>query len=160
MKSLISVINEKLVLNKHIYSNFKYQPQDKKELMEIIWQRCEELGTKDIDLNDIDVSMIVDMSEVFAGYAAIGQLGNMNALRSIDISKWDVSGVTNMESMFENQYELESIGDVSKWNVSNVTNMNSMFKDCEMLVCDISDWKFNKNVNMNRFTHRAKFVKL
>ena len=72
----------------------------------------------------------------------------------------EVENVTNMQSMFENQYELDSIGDISKWNVSNVTNMNYMFKDCEMLVCDVSDWKFNKNVTMNSFNHRAKFVKL
>jgi hypothetical protein len=41
-----------------------------------------------------------------------------------DISKWDVSSVTNMNSMF-NQTPFN--GDISGWNVSNVTNMYSMF---------------------------------
>lgn len=160
MKNLISIINEKLVLNKHIYSNFKYHPRDKKELMEIIYDRCEELGTRDIDFNDIDVSMIDDMSEVFAGYGAYGPLGNMNVLRSIDISKWDVSRVKNMESMFENQYELESIGDVSKWDVSNVENFNFMFKGCNYLECDITNWKMSKAKEVKQMLNGAKFVKL
>ena len=41
-----------------------------------------------------------------------------------DISGWDVSNVTNMETMF---YEAPFNGDLSKWNVSNVTNMGNMF---------------------------------
>ena len=46
-----------------------------------------------------------------------------------DLSKWDVSNVTNMDSMF---HDAESFnGDLSKWNVSNVTNMNDMFRDAE-----------------------------
>lgn len=43
-----------------------------------------------------------------------------------DISQWDVSNVTNMQSMFEGSY---FNGDISLWNVSNVTNMSCMFKD-------------------------------
>ena len=160
MKSLTTYINEKMVYNKDTRSKYDYHPETKKELQEILFDIAEDLGRENLNLNNIDVSSITDMSEVFAGFGAVGQLGNINALKSIDISEWDVSNVTNMQSMFENQYELDSIGDISKWNVSNVTNMNYMFKDCEMLVCDVSDWKFNKNVTMNSFNHRAKFVKL
>ena len=41
-----------------------------------------------------------------------------------DISKWDVSNVTNMEDMF---FRSEFNGDILNWDVSNVTNMASMF---------------------------------
>ena len=42
-----------------------------------------------------------------------------------DVSKWDVSSVTNMQSMFNNAHSFNS--DISKWDVSSVTNMQYMF---------------------------------
>ena len=44
-----------------------------------------------------------------------------------DISKWNVSNVTNMESMFADS---NFNGDISKWNVSNVTNNIKIFDKC------------------------------
>ena len=35
-------------------------------------------------------------------------------------------------------------GDISKWDVSNVTNMFYTFKDCSALTCDISKWDTSK----------------
>ena len=42
-----------------------------------------------------------------------------------DLSKWDVSRVTNMQDMFSSASAFN--GDISKWDVSRVTNMISMF---------------------------------
>ena len=36
--------------------------------------------------------------------------------------------------------ELKSVGDISKWDVSKVTDMNSMFYSCESFNQDISGW--------------------
>ena len=44
-----------------------------------------------------------------------------------DISKWDVSSVEDMSSMFSCAALFN--GDLSKWDVSSVTNMAFMFKD-------------------------------
>ena len=44
-----------------------------------------------------------------------------------DISKWDVSNVTNMISMFHGSV---FNSDISKWDVSNVRNMKAMFDNC------------------------------
>ena len=42
-----------------------------------------------------------------------------------DGNKWNVSSVTDMNSMF---YEASSFnGDISDWNVSGLKNMNRMF---------------------------------
>jgi surface protein len=42
-----------------------------------------------------------------------------------DISKWDVSKVTDMSSMFEFS---NFNGDISAWDVSKVTDMKFIFK--------------------------------
>jgi surface protein len=47
-----------------------------------------------------------------------------------DISKWDVSKVTNMGSMFKTAKVFNA--DISKWDVSAVTNMNDMFQDARV----------------------------
>ena len=45
-----------------------------------------------------------------------------------DISKWDVSSVTDMSEMFYRCFKFNK--DISKWNVSNVDKNKYMFKDC------------------------------
>ena len=77
MKSLTQFIQEKLIIKKKS-SNYKYFPETRKELKDIILQRIKEEGNE-VDLNDIDVSNITDMSYLFA-------YTNFNG----DISKWDV----------------------------------------------------------------------
>merc|ERR1719331_1533084 len=64
-----------------------------------------------------------------------------------DISKWDVSRVTDMSGMF---FETESFnGDISKWDVSSVTDMNAMFFDAQAFNGDISKWDVSKVTNMD-----------
>ena len=63
MKSLKSYIQEKLIIKKKKHNYF---PETKKELINIIKQRIKEKGNE-VDLNDIDVSKITDMSNLFNG---------------------------------------------------------------------------------------------
>ena len=86
MKSLKSYIQEKLIIKKD--KNYKYFPNTKEELKDIIDKRIEQEGNK-VDLNDIDVSEIADMSDLFGGTDF-----------NVDISEWDVSNVKNMNSIF------------------------------------------------------------
>lgn len=61
---------------------------------------------------------VTDMSFTFSG-----DDGNPSWFNG-DISKWDVSTVTDMTNMFSDSY---FDGDLSKWDVSNVKNMELMF---------------------------------
>ena len=65
MKSLVNYIQEKLIIKKSKAINYKYFPQTKKELQDIILKRIKEEGNKG-NLNDIDVSNITDMSYLFS----------------------------------------------------------------------------------------------
>ena len=117
MKSLTHYIQEKLVIKKNKTTSYKYFPKSKDELRDIILQRVKDEGNE-VDLNDIDVSEITDMSELFA---RIDFNGN--------ISAWDVSNVTDMSRMFLGCELFNK--DISGWDVSNVTNIKKMFFYCK-----------------------------
>ena len=134
MKSLSRYIQEKLIIKKNKISNdYKYFPETKEELQDIIKQRIEQEGNE-VDLNDIDVSNITDMSRLFEHLSFNG-----------DISQWDVSNVKDMSFMF---YECTNFNsDISNWDVSNVKNMSYMFYGCESFNQDISSWDVSKVKN-------------
>ena len=141
MKSLKSYIQEKLIIKKNKAVNYKYFPETKKELKDIIKQRIKQEGIE-VNLNDIDVSHITDMSYLF-------QFLDFNG----DISKWNVSNVTDMSCMF---YYCEAFNqDVSNWNVSNVTNMHAMFFRCESFNQDISNWDVSNVVDSDNMLYNC-----
>ena len=87
----------------------------KKELKEIVNDRIRKQGTK-CDLNDIDVSLIEDMSMLFEESEFNG-----------DISKWNVSKVEDMSGMF---YESKFNSNISRWNIDKNCNVYDMFYRC------------------------------
>ena len=101
MKNLNTYINEALKLGKKRY---KYQPETKEELQDLLKQLIEERGNEG-DFNDIDTSKITDMTELFD---SIDSMKEFNG----NISGWDVSNVTNMEYMF---YECNSLKNKPSW---------------------------------------------
>ena len=127
MKSLKIYIQEKLIIkNGKTNNSYNYFPETNEELKNIIKQRIKS-GGNEVDLNDIDVSKITDMSRLFYGLDFNG-----------NISAWDVSNVDNMFYMF---YKCKSFNqDISSWNVSNVTSMSGMFALCKSFNQDISNW--------------------
>ena len=118
------------------FSNYSCQPRTKKELQDIIKSRVSNEGPK-CNLNDIDTSLMTDMSSMFA-----------YSLFNGDISKWDMSKVKDMFCMF---YHADFNGDISKWDVSSAKSMRSMFEGSKFNQ-DISNWKINKDcVTYNMF---------
>ena len=112
---------------------YKYFPKTREELRKIIEQRIKEEGNE-VNLNDIDVSEITNMSWLFNNLKFNG-----------DISEWDVSKVIYMTCMF---YECKKFnGDISKWNVSKVKDMRGMFDECKLFDQDISKWDVSKVKN-------------
>ena len=123
---------------------YNYFPTSKKQLRQIIINLLNERG-KDADMNDIDVSNITDMSNLFDGLDPY----------NIDISKWNVSSVTNMMSMFFccsnfncdlSQWNVSSVTD--KWNVSSVTDMCQMFWLCHIFNSNLNKWDVSSVTDM------------
>ena len=110
-------------------SVYTCHPTTKKELRNIVEERIAKEG-RHCDLNDIDVSEVTDMSNLFSFSVFDG-----------DISNWDVSNVEHMSNMFSN---CEFNGDISKWDVRNVKRMGGMFTK-SIFNQDISNWKINKD---------------
>jgi len=57
-------------------------------------------------------------------------MGCSSLLNIPDISKWNISKITNMSFMFYECSSLSSLPDISKWDISNNIDMISMFEGC------------------------------
>jgi surface protein len=55
-----------------------------------------------------------------------------------DLSRWDVSKVTNMDGMFYRAFEFNQ--DISMWDVSQVRAMSSMFSEASSFNQDLCKW--------------------
>ena len=145
MNNLSTYIIEKLKINKST-NLYHYHPKDKDELRSLIQELLKERG-KDADLNDIDVSDITDMSNLFK---------NLDPYK-IDISEWDVSNVKDMNNMFYYCHRFNC--DLSNWDVSNVKNMGYMFYYCKNFNADLSKWDVSNVTNMESMFNRCNSLK-
>jgi surface protein len=75
-------------------------------------------------------------------------------LRDNPIGEWDVSRVTNMQSLFKEYKEFNE--PLNDWDVSNVTNMNSMFYKCQNFDQPLNRWKVG---NVTTMKHMFIFCK-
>ena len=119
MKTLTTHINEALKIGKNLskFSTYSCQPKNKEELRDIIKSRID----KEFywcDLNDIDTSLITDMSSLFAYSSFTG-----------NISKWDISNVTSMDYMFIGS---SFDGDISNWKIPDNCHTAYMFLNCKI----------------------------
>merc|ERR1712025_564645 len=69
------------------------------------------------------------------------------------MNSWDVSAVTDMSYLFDNQEHFKA--DISKWDVSNVTNMQLMFSGCHEFNGDLSEWNVDRVKKMHQMFRDA-----
>jgi len=95
----------------------------------------------------------VDLAEYDDEYIKIGCIHGMDIPSMND---WDVSEVTNMNSLFNGLSTFNE--NISKWNVSKVKDMSNMFVGCSEFNQDLSSWVVSKVENMsNMFAGCSKF---
>ena len=145
------------------FSTYFCRPDDKNELKQIIQERMKTNGD-DCDLNDIDVSLVTDMSWLFACTDFNGDISKWNTSNVTDmswmfnwskfngdISKWDVNKANNLQSMFERS---KFNNDISRWKMSSVKNMSYMFCSSQFNQ-DISNWKIRQDCATNNMFHNC-----
>ena len=113
------------------FSTYSCQPKSREELCEIVYDRIREKGPY-CDLNDIDTSLIEDMSKLF-----------LHSKFNCSISKLNVSNVKYMPEMFDDSF---FNGDISEWNTSNVLDMSLMFIG-SLFNQEISNWNIHEHCN-------------
>ena len=126
-------------------------PVDRLELLYLVnsWGRTKSFYIFDIN-QDIDIGIDIEECE---------------SKESYDLSKLDVSEITNMDSVFcfSNFNDIHSTngiglhdGDISNWDVSNVTSMNEMFFCAENFNQNLSNWDVSNVTNMKYMFYSAK----
>ena len=131
MKGLTEYIIEKILINKNSKFINKIKVKSREQLQSIIQERYDK-NKSFIDLTDIDISELDDLSGVFAFF---------NKVEVIDISGWDTSNVTDMTFMFRHCPKLKNIIGIENLDVSKLEYSNCMFSNCENLVeLDLTNW--------------------
>ena len=129
MKSLNEYIIEKILINKS--SKFNKIKVESKDQLEAIIQKRYNNNNSFIDLTDIDISKLDNLSSIFCGLK----------LEVVNISGWDTSNVTAMAYMFSRCKNLKNIIGIENLDVSKLEKANFMFDSCENLVeLDLTNW--------------------
>ena len=125
------------------FSTYSCQPKTKRDLICAINDRITKYGPE-CDLNDIDTSLIDDMSYLFYSSKFNG-----------NISRWDVSNVVNMNRMFSLS---EFNGDISKWDVHNVRDMSYIFYGSNFYG-NIREWEISNDCDITPMQLNLECIK-
>ena len=109
--------------------------------------------------NDI-LNIVID-GPVYLGPSVRGLFASLPYLTTIlGLNYLDLSGATNLNSMFRGAHNLAYIGDLSGWDVSNVTTMYSMFRDTHALttIPGIGSWDTSSLRSMSRMFQDATAI--
>lgn len=134
---------------------FKYKPQNRFELVELI-------KDKNIYLGDIDTSQITDMSNLFLrakrkDFSGIEKWNTSNVITmegmfsgcgrfNVPINCWDVSKVKNMSYMFSGARNFNQ--SLNNWEISNLKNDKNMFVNCKSFTYSLTK---NKKISIYSF---------
>ena len=103
--------------------------------------KLKELISSGTDLSKVVTTCVTDMADLFRGESV-----------THDITGWDVSNVTRMDSMFWGVTDFNQ--DIGDWDTSNVTDMNNMFFFTSFNQ-DIGDWDTSSVTDMRQMFNGA-----
>ena len=126
----------------------KYKDKCKIKYEYLDYDLTSEFDTRNITQNKIEIKL-----------TKVNEITNINKmfynceqLESLsNTSNWDTSKITNMSYAFDGCSSLKSLPDIDKWKTDNVENMQNLFNECKSLASlpDISRWNTSKVTNMS-----------
>ena len=97
----------------------------------------------------VPIGLVIKDNNHFLKCIEYSKKNNWWSQEGVHISKWNVSNVSDMNNIFNNENETEKFNeDLSNWDVSNVTDMQKMFFVCRNFNQNISKWNVSKVTNM------------
>jgi len=100
-----------------------------------------------IEFENFDTSYTTTMRQMFYMYDTV-EASTSSSLKTLDLSGFDLSNVTNIRAMFAYNSALESVN-ISNWNTNKVTDMAYLFQACENLKSiDVSGFNTSNVVDM------------
>ena len=125
------------------YAPWKWNVEKVKDMSEMFFE-CESVTS--LNLTEWKTSSVTNMSNMFAYCKKITDRSTISHL--LDVSKLDVSKVTDMSGMFKGCGGIRDL-DLSQWNTNSLTNMKEMFYYCSKLeTIDLSHFDLSKVTNM------------
>ncbi len=118
-----------------------------------------------LDLREWDTSQVTNMDRMFASIPNLTEIKgieefktskvtNMSymfydiAISTLDLTNWNISQVTNMDSMFANMPNLTEIQGIEDFKTNNVTNMHNIFNGTALSTLDLSTWDTSQVTDM------------
>jgi surface protein len=105
--------------------------------MNYAFSGCLNLTIPAIDAPNLSVA--TDLTSMLAGTGGFG---------NADLSKWDVSHITNMKYLFYSNTAVFTDGKLDNWDVRNVQNFEHTFYSCYLFNGNIGNWNTISATNM------------
>lgn len=137
--------------------------------MSYVFSLCKTL--EHIDVSNWDTSKVTSFTSIFYGCNALSELNTSNwvviandirsmfhgctNLESVDVSKFDTSKMTSLDSVFINCHNLKII-DVKNWDTKMITNLRYTFKECQSVkILDVSRWDVSNVTIMDSLFYKC-----
>lgn len=97
---------------------------------------------------NLNLSGVTDTPNLSSMNTLIAMFFQCSGITTVNnINLWDVSSITNMQSMFQSATNFND--DISSWDVSNVTNMYAMFDSASNFNQNIDSWDTSSVTNIS-----------
>lgn len=100
-----------------------------------------------LDVGGMDTSKVVKMDEIFF---------RTNAKDIIGFEKWNIASVSQLRSILSTGFKFNRTIDLTGWDVSNVTDFFDTFEGLQADGLNLSGWELPKLIGSNHFATAAR----